>query len=569
MIGVEERNQERQGPEIRSCIWTHAHWSVSKKADLAKQGEEHAEAFAAYLDKIWWALCSAKALLVVFYDPLWTERFKHRMATRKQSELVRAFRKTLKRKIGESNCNAQPPFEGDLEERIRIVDGENLAPILTSSSLLDHERFRRFIIGGRRFGGSTKMSYDQAKIVEAVLRIRYIGTGIPVFRIDSDALLNDRTLGGDGAHLVAAIGHMVERYHELRRNPEVASFMFSGSYQPPQGKAFGDYIDAYATRLFPALLATRPILGSTGQVDEEVIAQGFVLDVVRRYYGDGLTDGLVVIGARPDISVISGALLCISDGAILDLPPFSPLQTFVMWIDDHLKFVMHREMGHFRASAIHRRGHGKIASRVRLARVFKNRRGSYDNLPSYVLGTYLPRLLWGAVVDAVLQPNWRAKVDWQPGKYEQGPLVRYLEGLLRGRTPDEVQVREAMWRVALDRIGTIRAEWDQLHDGEPTFARIWCNGTVKQRFDDADIPEPTPDEGDDWLGWGIVEPGSPVDLEGAALRDALRAPIEDDLERLFDELMLYCHWVLEWPRFASRVRAVERDALPCDPNWRP
>src|SRR5207253_1420952 len=109
--------------------------------------------------------------------------------------------------------------------------------------------------------------------------------------------------------------------------------------------------------------------------------------------------GLTSIGAHPLYAVISGALLCLSEGAILDLPPFSNFRNNVMWIDDHLKYSLHRAMYHFTSGETLNSEPGLSDARLDDVRVTKARPG-ISALPAYVLGTYLPTLLWGAIMDA-------------------------------------------------------------------------------------------------------------------------------------------------------------------------
>jgi hypothetical protein len=67
-------------------------------------------------------------------------------------------------------------------------------------------------------------------VVEAILRLRLIGTGIPVLRLDHDVAFNkdNETLGDLG--LFKDVACAVRAYRLRVAPPAISTFMFSVSY---------------------------------------------------------------------------------------------------------------------------------------------------------------------------------------------------------------------------------------------------------------------------------------------------------------------------------------------------
>jgi hypothetical protein len=335
-----------------------------------------------------------------------------------------------------------------------------------------------------------KIRYDAPKIVEAILRIRMIGSGVPVFRIDQDVLFCKPVPGDDGnAKLPAidlgepssrSISKCVEAFRLRRDDPHMSAFIFSGSYdsgplgQPGECYDFKAWSRAFATRCFPGLLIlpnrleeARTVANVADQARKNAIRSledaqpdaskkleqagkdaesaynmwGKYCDaalnpkLMCQFFGIKETlsnqhleadpekwDGIAWLGAHPLVSVISGALLCINDSAILDLPPFSNFNRNVMWIDDHLKYCLHRELRHFTTISIDE----DCSPLLRDARVdevqVKKGRPQILNLPEYVLGEYLPTLLFGSVMDAWITPDIDVASFFLLGEIKDLPL---------------------------------------------------------------------------------------------------------------------------------------------------
>jgi hypothetical protein len=189
-------------------------------------------------------------------------------------------------------------------------------------------------------------------------------------------------------------------------------------------------------------------------------------------------DGISEIGAHPLVSVISGAFLCLSHGAILDLPPFSNFGLNVSWIDDHLKYCLHRELRHLTSVELTLSEASLSDAKLDDVMVAKAR-PRIQNLPSYVLEHYLPTLLWGAIFDAWVNPDPLLKCrpddlsETQRERWLQLPrsgrslaiLPKHLQiALETGRfaTADQHRLKRLLINQALERITEVRDLWSQL-----------------------------------------------------------------------------------------------------------
>lgn len=207
--------------------------------------------------------------------------------------------------------------------------------------------------------------------MDAILRLRGLGSSCPVMRFDEDVLFNDRT-EADGMALVAEGIYAGVDQHQLCTSDLVAqTWWFSGQYagivQADELGRFQSWSEAFSTRANPALLAT-PDLCNPEQFknnwtpSDEQLDAATCDDTMLRFYGlrksdvpsgsssgkdemliaaipqgnaeeDLLTMGNTYFGANPLRAVVSGSGFCVSNGLNLDLPPFSNFRLNVMWID--------------------------------------------------------------------------------------------------------------------------------------------------------------------------------------------------------------------------------------------
>lgn len=288
-----------------------------------------------------------------------------------------------------------------LASRLRFVTALDLADVFGRFDFVQARDLRGFV-----YGFDDDMHYDAPKIVEAIVRLRLFGTGVPVLRLDHDVLFNDENSSKDTLGLLRPIVACLKAYEARRDDPRVSSFVFSGSYglTSLQGKienaSFEEWNRAFATRLHPSLLIDRALLtdSSEKQVDwAEYARQSFRRSLAERFLGLEAGTmrvarpafGIAKFGAHPTSAVISGALLCFSSTVSLLLPPFSNFNLNVSWIDDHLRYAIHRELGHVSKIRV---AAPSILSTAKLDQVeVIKARASVSNIPSYTLDVYMPK----------------------------------------------------------------------------------------------------------------------------------------------------------------------------------
>ncbi|MEW6233563.1 MAG: hypothetical protein AB1566_14805 [Chloroflexota bacterium] len=195
----------------------------------------------------------------------------------------------------------------------------------------------------------------------------------------------------------------------------------------------------------------------------------------------------------------------LSDGAILDLPPFSNFQSNVMWIDDHLKWELHKALGHF-AEVKFAELWGAPVQRVKDVELVKDRvLAGQGNLREYTLGSYIPTLLWGIIVDGWIRGT---RPDGRGGQAAGGStaFVAALEMALRRGTfgrPERSRLRDELTRAAIDRINALICEWRKLKTRSGrSFAALWVGSDGKgiRRV----LGRRLAPKGEEWLGWGLL-----------------------------------------------------------------
>jgi hypothetical protein len=536
-----------------------------------------------------------EGLLVLFYSPGFPESLSGIADGLDRSELLKRHRSlrfahALAQYV-EQNLLADP----ELANRVRFVTALDLADLFGRMNWATAINLRWWF-----YGASAAMRYDAPKIVEAFVRLRLLGTGVPVFRLDFDVLFRERNAQSDYLGMSTPIASCI-RAHQLRRDEaSIATFILSASYDtgalqdPSQPPDFEQWSGAFATRVFPALPVVPDLLekfhpGSTSEVEADSAGKPYTWDqyaveafnepLARRFYGlaaTGITSdgvrGIGKIGAHPLVSVISGALLCMSEGAILDLPPFSNFSLNVSWIDDHLKYSLHRELRHFTTTDL--RGDELLRDAKLDSVTVQKARAPITNLPSYVLGSYLPTLLWGAIMDAWITPDILLKyrpehlpdeirAQWRsiPRRGRSGGVLTSAlqTALAKGHIDkgEKQELRRRLVDVALRRANEVREEWASLTDGgRETFASIWAKGDVDKHF-----------PGLDRRCRGMTEPDWP-------LTKGIRSPLDlnhflyDDFRSLLDDVIDYIDWTLHWPQIVQMVRSVEQGTLRTDMSWR-
>lgn len=551
-----------------------------------------------------------EGLLVLFYAPGY-ERFLEGLTRREddayllaerhpgESEESYEEREHLRFAKTVAECVQRKLQAERLADRVRFLTSFDLRVILGRVNTILTEQFQQFFIGPRR-----GIRYDAPKVMEAILRLRVLGNGIPVLRLDHDVIFRGTNKAIGDLGLFKAVACAVRAYQLRLAQPTVSTFLFSASYNSrdllypsPERSRFEAWARAFATRIYPALVADpkkirRICKRSEKQQDvawKRYVETDAYLDdtLARRFYGlkedeaglepDGMS-GLTSIGAHPLYSVISGALLCLSEGAILDLPPFSNLGFNVMWIDDHLKYSLHRAMNHFTSGETLDIDRGLGDARMDNVTVTKAR-PDVKNLPSYIFDSYLPTLLWGTVMDAWITDDSilklrvsslgpeeleRRRKAWEAQHKALLPRAM-LEALRNGRfdKASETKLEADLMSRAITRIEETRQLWAKLKtDAHNTFASYWAEGNVKEAFGKECFKKCKDDL------WQGIAPGRALDDPITRLED-LSIPISHGLRDLIEDTIAYVHWTLVWPRFVQIVRYIQHGKFVGDFSWQP
>ena len=490
----------------------------------------------------------------------------------------------------------------NLSDRVRIIIPEKLQVILGNVNAITVKTLKEYFLGDK-----PGIRYDAPKVVEAIIRLRLIGNGIPVFRIDQDVLFGKNKITGY-LELFKSVAIAIRAYRDRMREPTVSTFLFSASYNtqnltelkdkitPKMSKEeigelrFKAWSRAFATRVFPALVFNAKTINNIYNLnidEKEKIKKAWnnyvtdkdnlIDECLTEFYGlknqlpelkgDGVK-GLTSIGAHPFNAVISGALLCISDGAILDLPPFSNFRNNVMWIDDHLKYSLHRAMHHFISGEIFSTEEGLNHARLNEVLVTKARPQPND-LANYIFGEYLPTLLRGTIMDSWITSNPILKIRSGDSKNNQrrrmvaignqnsAPLPKaLLKTLNAGEFTQEIQneLTKELEESAVERINMVKKVWSNMMDSNngvsrETFASIWAKGKVKSSGVDNKIFR-----GQKTGLWkGLVKNNNTGRYK--KLTD-LPADISEEVRILRDDAVKYVNWTLEWPKFVQIVRSV-------------
>lgn len=530
-----------------------------------------------------------EGLLVIFYAPGFAE-FLSGIARGNTIENLIQKDPDLKFADAFSNCVQSKLKDAKLSSRVRFVTSIDLEVIFGQVHAIFAENFKKLFMGP-----AAGLRYDSSKIPEAILRLRLIGNGVPVLRLDHDVLFRfgktHKVISDLG--LFKAVTCSTRAYHLRLSAPTVSTFLFSASYNsqelkelPESKDPFNAWSKAFATRIYPALIADIDSIARIQSKNEEDRNLGWDeyvnnknnLDesLAKQFFGlrgsnlsleaDG-TNGLTSIGAHPYHSVISGALLCLSEGAILDLPPFSNFQNNVMWIDDHLKYSLHRAMHHFTSEETLNLEPGLSDARLDDITVTKER-PTVSGLPGYVLGTYLPTLLWGTIFDSwitdhpivkcrfsTLTEKERQKWLFMKSKEHNAALPQaMLKALREGHFGDDAkqELRNNLWERAIDRIEEVRQLWAALKNGtNKSFAAYWAEGTVESQFPSECF------EGCENDVWEGISPNRSLE-EKIKVKNDLSIKMFIKVQELVDDTVTYVLWALEWPQFVQIVRSVRQ-----------
>jgi hypothetical protein len=539
-----------------------------------------------------------EGLIVLFYAPGFAECLRGIASRMTETDLVRKCRELEFARAVDTYLHGLLAREHRaLLPRLRFVTPLDLHKVfgrMKNSRIADH-------LGSWIMGDAEDVKYDSPKIVEAIVRLRLLGSGTPVFRVDYDVLFRgEENKLKKNLEFSSTVGSCLTAYQLRRDSPNLSSFIFSASYDhhalldPKAAGEFQTWGRAFATRVFPALPVTKALIRRVrkakppGDTWDKYANDSFSPALARRFFGfEGdrfevsRTHGVGLVGAHPMASVISGAMLYLSDGAILDLPPFSNFSLNVSWIDDHLKYCLHRELRHL--SRAGRRGDAAEAgqnpllvySKIDSVIVQKAGRKVGGDFLGYIFNGYLPTMLRGAIMDAWITPHPLLKYRWEEltreertalgrllrGKQSQSVLASALQTALEEGdfvTAEETALKKRLEEVALRRINEVRTQWMALtEDGTDTFASLWAKGEAQSCLK-LTLEYP-----------GIVNPALVRADQSVTRITALDGKLITDLNELVNDAMEYIKWTLNWPTIVQVVRSIEQGTLRTDLNFDP
>jgi hypothetical protein len=514
----------------------------------------------------------------IFLDPGWTSLLSQTPGAFGMAALgadLNAAQSAIETRLDQS-----PILHGVSEpRRERVITAGNLLYLLDSLDAAARGRGDTFY---RLFaGGAQTLRYDAPKVVEAAIRIANIGRGIPLFRFDDDVIFHGRRSAAirtqedpDSAADAEAenVLRLCGRYQDTLKDPLVRYFVYSGSYEAPVGQlgACPDndprLLNGFATRVLQLAQLPEQRNRRTEDTTEGTIRASVV---------EAFLEEMVELGANPFRQVVSGAGLCLSDGAILDLPPYSNMHLNVMWIDDHLKYALHDELGHFGRWT---RTHHTYEARVHEAHFPQLRHGRRAGGPLFTykdvrwhLQTYMLRLLLGCVADAWLRGRHEVKqATHSLSKDAYDALVQSVPHIYAGRfmevlpggwepfpgKPSPEQFKEDLWRRGCQRLQRAVASWsDSLY--EQTFLGLFAQGAAHSRYEEFKefLPAAMPE------GLAKAVQGLPDQYQNAQRPSANAAlddlSLQEALVTLVDDFVGYMTLVQFWPFFVQSVRCLQ------------
>ncbi|MGB6836992.1 MAG: hypothetical protein WBF66_04730 [Dehalococcoidia bacterium] len=296
-----------------------------------------------------------------------------------------------------------------LERAIRVTGATKVQIVGTAELTATMAQFSRRAadlgrerLGNLLLGYGQHLYYDSPKVVEAIIRLaRTAKNGNePIFRFDADVEVDDDNV------------RTLLEYYSARCDDEFC--FFSGGYRardldPETACELGpELADPEVQRLFNGYaVRVAQFCDKAGCLDKGK-AHRFLKDLPK-------------IGADPEEQVISGAGLYISPEAIRTLPPFANVGELIIWIDDHLKRILHEDLVHF--------GYPKNAHRrCKEATFVQDRYPPPDGVTSQAIQwhatDYLRRLVRGCLLDALIQ-------DRTP--HGQGAVAGHVETFIKRR----------------------------------------------------------------------------------------------------------------------------------------
>jgi len=314
-----------------------------------------------------------------------------------------------------------------LEDRVQIVGIDELIPTLTYLQQIAH--LSGLPLNNLLLGAGKTAYYDSPKMVEAFIRLArglHVGPEEVIIRMDEDVALNPR-----------GIDALIKYYDDHPHGANSIEYRFlSGDYRCHDSE---DLLNDYAVRTTHfARIGIRELRKGDPNYNEA------------KLWLDSIAD----IGADPYNQTISGAGLMMSPKSIMTLPPFANAGSPIIWIDDHLKRLLHEALGHFNYLK-----DNKPPLNISSYRYCKGASFEQDRYPNGVQqkdivwagNDYLPRLVRGIVMDNLI---------WDRASSCAGVYTGYVDNVINGSpVPGKNTLRTALQPESMRVLDTIEKDW--------------------------------------------------------------------------------------------------------------
>lgn len=306
-------------------------------------------------------------------------------------------------------------------------------------------------------------TYDSPKYVEAILRL--VRPNDPVVRVDIDVEVNP-----------AAIQRILDEAERCALNVPSSYWWFSGCYA---GSQSADPVNVFAVRQHWLVRPEERGRRAGRHYTLPKAAESFLVDLAEIGATQMASDpkdqpadddrlsaaARAVIAKRGGISkhrgtpqVISGAGLVASHHAIWRLPPFMNAPEMVVWIDDHLKRLLHEAIGDIPRSSIER-----VPGAAMKQQRFPNGISVADINRST---DYFRRLLNGCLMEAAI---------WDAVEQGPGPLAKAVRTTVELGAVEERSLQKDVAEAVSARFDDVMQIWrnaDYGNDRLATWARL-------------------------------------------------------------------------------------------------
>ncbi len=322
--------------------------------------------------------------------------------------------------------------------KVQIVGIEELVPTLAYFQDIAQDSDQP--LNNLLLGGGQSTYYDSPKMIEAFIRLArglHSETEEVILRVDEDVTVNPK-----------GIDALIDYCGKLSYGNEQDEYCFlSGNYccHDPE-----DLLNDYAVRTHH--------FASVGT--NKFNPRDHNYKIAKRWL-----DSIAEIGADPYNQVISGAGLNMSPQSVMMLPPFANAGSPIIWIDDHLKRLLHEALGHF--NPLEQLSSPKDVSSYRCCGDASFEQDRYDdNIQQgdidWAVTQYFPRLVRGIVMDNLI---------WDRRSNQAGVYTGFVAGVISGqKVPGEKALGAHLVGKANCVLDDICKRWsDSVYEGYPLY----------------------------------------------------------------------------------------------------